>query len=145
MSQQPRCLHTRSMNVRRVRSADSRRTRRVLLVGFPPLMLGGLEPALASVSEVLCVPFPGAPFNRAAEEFGPDLVVVDVTYLDEEAARPVITRRLLRSKPTVVYLSDRGAFVDDLREQTTVSLEDSSMAGLVALASGSPLTLVAER
>ena len=75
----------------------------------------------------------------------PDLVVVDVTYLDEHAVRPEITRRVLRSKPTVVYLSDRGAFVDDLREQTTVSLEDSSMAGLVALASGSPLTLVAER
>jgi hypothetical protein len=45
----------------------------------------------------------------------------------------------------VVYLSDRGAFVDDLQEQTTVALADSSMAGLVALASGSPLTLVAER
>ena len=145
MSGPPPDPDTRVMNVRRVRLAESRRTKRVLLVGFPPLMLGGLEPAFSSVSEVLCVPFPGAPFERAAEEFDPDLVVVDVTYLDEHAVRPEITRRVLRSKPTVVYLSDRGAFVDDLREQTTVALEDSSIAGLVALASGSPLTLVAER
>ena len=70
MSQSPLGLDTRAMNVRRVRLAESRRTKRVLLVGFPPLMLGGLEPAFSSVSEVLCVPFPGAPFERAAEEFG---------------------------------------------------------------------------
>ena len=108
-------------------------------------MLSALEPAFKKVAEVSSVPFPGVAFDNAAEDFDPDLVVVDVTYLDEHAVRPEITRRVLRSKPTVVYLSDRGAFVDDLREQTTVSLEDSSMAGLVALASGSPLTLVAER
>ena len=56
MSQSPPGLDTLAMNVRRVRLAESRRTKRVLLVGFPPLMLGGLEPAFSSVSEVLKIP-----------------------------------------------------------------------------------------
>ena len=51
-------------------------------------MLSALEPAFSKVAEVVCVPFPGSSFDRAAEGFDPDLVVVDVTYLDEAVAGP---------------------------------------------------------
>jgi hypothetical protein len=45
-----------------------------------------------------------------------------------------------------VYLSGGGeAWLDDLREQRTRRLDDPSVSGLVALASGSPLKLVVER
>jgi hypothetical protein len=134
------------MNARRTRQAKGRPHRRVLLVGFPPLTLGGLEAALRHVAEVVCVPFPGTAFDRAAEEFDPDVVVVDVTYLDESVVRPLIAQRLHSGGPLVAYVSDgKGGTVDDLRLNTSWSLEDSSVTGLVALATGSPLSLVAEQ
>ena len=67
----------------------------MLLVGFPPLMLSGLEPALARVAEVVSVPFPGTAFDRAAEEFDPDMVVVNVTYLDQAVIQPLIAKIIL--------------------------------------------------
>lgn len=95
---------------------------------------------------MLSVPFPGASFDRAAEEFDADLVVVDVTYLDESIVRPLITRRFLRSQPAVVFVSEGGdAWLHDLRSQVSRRLDDSSVSGLVALVSGSPLRLVVER
>jgi hypothetical protein len=128
------------------RNRAGRRPRRVLLVGLPPLTLNALEPALRDVAEVRSVSFPGAPFDRAAEEFDADLVVVDVTYLDESLVRPLITRRFLGGLPAIVFVSDAGeAWLDDLRTQRSGRLRDSSISGLVALASGSPLKLVAER
>jgi len=118
----------------------------VLLVGFPPLTLGGLEGSLRQVSEVVCVSFPGTDFDRAAEEFDPDVVVVDVTYLDESIVRPLIAQRLHSCKPLVVYVADgRNGTIDDLRSQTTRALADASVGSLVALVTGSPLSLVAER
>jgi hypothetical protein len=118
----------------------------VLLVGLPPLTLNALEPALREVADVCSVPFPGASFDRAAEEFDADLVVVDVTYLDESLVRPLITRRFLRSQPAIVFVSGAGeAWLDDLSTQRSGRLRDSSIAGMVALASGSPLKLVAEQ
>src|SRR3569623_1672237 len=96
------------MDVRRIRrSSRGRFRRRVLLVGFPPLMLSALEPALREGSEGTSVPFPGVSFDNAAEELDPDLVVVDVTYLDESVVRPLITHRFVASKPMVGYLSDQ--------------------------------------
>jgi hypothetical protein len=135
------------MDVRRIRrTRNGRLSRRVLLVGFPPLMLSGLEPAFSEVAEVVGVPFPGVSFDRAAEEFDPDLVVVDVTYLDESVVRPLITRRFVDAKPLVAYVSDQQSiWIDDLQAIASGPLENSSIAGLVALASGSPLSLVAER
>jgi len=56
-------------------------------------MLSALEPAFKKVAEVSSVPFPGVAFDNAAEDFDPDLVVVDVTYLDESIVRPLITHR----------------------------------------------------
>jgi hypothetical protein len=109
-------------------------------------MLSGLEPALSRVAEVACVPFPGTAFDRAAEEFDPDMVVVDVTYLDESVIRPLIANRFATAKPVVAYLSDqRDIWIDDLQASSSGRLDDPSLAGLVALASGSPPEPVVER
>ena len=118
----------------------------MLLVGFPPLMLQALEPAFHEVAEVCSVPFPGVSFDAAAEQFDPDLVVVDVTYLDESVVRPLITHRFAACKSMVVYLSDqRQAWIDDLASVESGPLEDSSVRGLTRLVSGSGLRVVAER
>lgn len=118
----------------------------MLLVGLPPLTLNALEPAFRKVAEVRSVPFPGASFDRAAEEFDADLVVVDVTYLDAARVRPLIDRRFLRTRPAIVYLSGGGnAWLHDVHNPHGRQLDSPSVADLVALASGSPLRLVAEQ
>ena len=120
--------------------------RRVLLVGLPPLSLNALEPALQGSAQVLSVPFPGASFDRAVEEFDADMVVVDVTYLDESRVRPLILSRFVHSKPVVVFVSDGGeACMHDLAAGRSFPLRDPSISGLVALASASPLRLAVER
>ena len=123
-------------------NAHSRR-KRVLLIGLTPLTMSALEGALSDVADVSAVPFPGAAFDSAAAEFAPDLVIVDVTYLDEPVVRPLITHRLVHAHPFVVYLSERGsAWYDDLATVTSGPLEDASVAGLVRLVSGPSLTIV---
>jgi hypothetical protein len=134
------------MDVRSNRRAHQDSHRRVLLVGFPPLMLSGLEPALARVAEVVSVPFPGTAFDRAAEEFDPDMVVVNVTYLDQAVIQPLIANRFASAKPVVAYLSDqRDIWIDDLQGASFARLDDSSLNGLVTLASGSLPEPVVER
>ena len=109
-------------------------------------MLTALEPAFRRRAEVVSVPFPGAAFDSAAESLDPDLIVVDVTYLDESIVRPLITHRFIACKPMVVYLSDqRQAWIDDLAAVESGPLEDASVTGLVKLLSGSGLRVVAER
>jgi hypothetical protein len=128
------------------RNRAGRRPRRVLLVGLPPLTLNALEPAFRKVAEVRSVPFPGASFDRAAEGFDADLVVVDVTYLDAARVRPLIDRRFLRTRPAIVYLSGGGeAWLYDVHTPHGRRLADASVSGLVALTTGSPLRLVAEQ
>jgi hypothetical protein len=134
----------------RLRPARRTRTgpnhRRVLLVGLPPLSLNALEPALRESAQVLSVPFPGSSFDRAVEEFDADLVVVDVTYLDESRVRPLILSRFVRTRPAVVFVSDGGdAWLHDLAAGRSLPLRDASISGLVALASASPLHLAVER
>ncbi len=122
------------------------RARRVMLVGLPSLTANILERHLREVAEVVCVAFPGDAFDRAAGEFGPELVVVDLTYLDETVVRPLFTTRFAGSGALVAYLSERrGSYLHDLASGTTEPLVDASVAGIVRLASGSPLTLVAKR
>jgi len=135
------------MDVRPLRRPRrTRPNRRVLLVGFPPIMLSALAPAFAKVAEVASVPFPSTAFDRAAEHFEPDVIVVDVTYLDESVVRPLITKRFAPGEPAVAYVSDqREIWIDDLQGLTSGPLEDSSIPGLVALVSGSPLALAVER
>jgi len=134
----------------RLRPARRTRTgannRRVLLIGLPPLSLNALEPALRGSAEVLSVPFPGASFDRAVEEFDADMVVVDVTCLDESRVRPLILSRFVRTKPVVVFVRDGGeAEMHDLATGRSLPLRDPSISGLVTLASASPLRLAVER
>jgi pilus assembly protein Flp/PilA len=111
--------------------------RRTLLIGFPPLIRAGLEPALGAVSDVLAVPFPDEAFERAVDGFDPHLVIVDGTYFAEELVRPLITHRLHRNKPMVVYLTEArtACIVEDLRGRQVAS-GDATIAALVALAAG---------
>jgi hypothetical protein len=139
---QTRCMRLRP--ARRSRPAPNQR--RVLLVGLPPLSLNALEPALRKSAQVLSVPFPGASFDRAVEEFDADMVVVDVTYLDEARVRPLIASRFASSQPILIFVADgAGAWMHDFQAEQSIPLKDSSISGLVALASASPLRLVAER
>jgi hypothetical protein len=118
----------------------------VLFVGFPPLTLNALESAFRAVADVLSVPFPGSSFDRAAEEFDPDLVVVDVTYLDEIVVRPLISRRFHGSKTVVVFIPASGEASGETREGAeSTGLTDGTINRLVGLISSSPLRLVTEQ
>lgn len=130
----------------RRRRSGGRAGRRVLLVGFPPLTLSALEAAFKAVADVISVPFPGSSFDRAAEAFDPDLVVVDTTYLDEMVVRPLISRRFHGSKSVVVYLSESGqASSDGPSVEAVPGMTDGTIGRLVGLLSSSPLRLVAEQ
>jgi hypothetical protein len=130
----------------RRRRSGGRSGRRVLLVGFPPLTLSALETAFKEVADVVSVPFPGSSFDRAAEEFDPDLVVVDTTYLDDMVVRPLISRRFHGSKSVVVYLSESGQASSDGRViEAAAGMTDGTIGRLVGLLSSSPLSLVTEQ
>jgi hypothetical protein len=118
----------------------------VLLVGLPPLTQRALEPPLSELAEVEAVPFPGAAFEAMAEAFRPDIVVVDVTYLDPRVVRPLIGQRFLRDRPLVVYLPapEKVGWFDDLATGESGPLPDIGVHDLVALASGFTLQVVAE-
>jgi hypothetical protein len=130
------------MHLRRTRSLPTglRAARRVLLVGHAPLSQIVLERHLSEVAAVRSVSFPGAAFDEAVEAFQPHLVLVDVTYLDRQAVRPLITHRFLRRAPLVVYVDGDGVGrFDDLRAVESGVLADASVAGLVRLAAGASM------
>ncbi|MGN6378957.1 MAG: hypothetical protein ACTHNU_08410 [Gaiellales bacterium] len=109
----------------------------MLLVGLPPLSLAAFEAPMREVADVLVVPFPGAQFDQAVEATPFDLVVVDVTYLDQSVVRPLIGRRL-HGRTTVAYLSPTGgAWLDDLRTGATSLVSEPVVPRLVAMAAGS--------
>jgi hypothetical protein len=117
----------------------------VLLVGLPPLSLAAFEAPMREVADVSAVPFPGRQFDRAAESNIYDLVVVDVTYLDQSVVRPLISRRFL-GRTMVAYLTQTGgAWLDDLRSGSTSQLPEPVMPRLVSLAAGSALPEGASR
>jgi hypothetical protein len=117
------------MDSRRRPDLLGRKRRRVLLVAPTPLTRSALEPRLAEIAQVRSVPFPGDAFDAAAEGEH-DVVLVDVTYLDESLVRPLIARRFAGTDATVVFFEPVGATaVDDL----------------VALAAGRRLRLVEPR
>lgn len=113
-----------------------RRSRRVLLVGLPPLSLAAFEAPMRQVADVHAVSFPGRQFDQAAESSRYDLVVVDVTYLDHTVVRPLISRRFDHGT-TVAYLSPTGgAWLDDLRSGCTSLVNEPVVPQLVSLAAG---------
>jgi len=92
------------------------------------------------------VPFPGAEFDRAVEEVDYDLVVVDVTYLQASRVRPLITQRFEGSGAALAYVAvDGQILVHEEGSSEPRLLEDTSVETLVAMASGSRLTVVQDR
>ncbi len=97
-----------------------RRGRRLLLVGPTIPTMRALEERLSALGELLVVPFPGPAFDRAVTGYAADLVVVDVTYLDEARVRPLILHRFETIRPMVVFVSETGAgWWDDLHAGTS--------------------------
>jgi hypothetical protein len=131
------------MNGRRRPRTARRRGRRILLVGLTDLTMQALEGPLNDLGEVSAVPFPGSAFDRAVAEHDADLVVVDVTYLDEARVRPLILHRFETQRPVVVFISetDRG-WQDDLRRGHSGPLADASPATLCALLTSAALKVV---
>jgi hypothetical protein len=109
---------------------------RVLLVGLTEAMLALLEGELAAGADVSCVPFPSQSFDEVAESMQPDLVVVDVTYLDESRVRPLMMDRFAESRTALVFANPSGyAWVDDLANERSDYLQDatpSTLLGLIA-------------
>lgn len=119
------------------------RARRALLVGLTPLMMRALEGSLADSLEVSAVPFPGTAFDRAVTSVRPDLVVVDVTYLDERRVRPLLMERFRPLGSVLVFTSEGGGgWVDDLGRGRSGPLDDASAEALIDLLPQASLHLV---
>jgi hypothetical protein len=117
-----------------------RRTRRVLLVGPTNPTTRALEAPLSALGELLVVPFPGPAFDRAVTGYAADLVVVDVTYLDEARVRPLILHRFETIRPVVVFVNETGAgWWDDLRAGTSGPMTATGPAAVCALVAGPKL------
>src|SRR5439155_21225676 len=58
------------------RMSARRRRPRILLVGLTPLLMDVLSGPLSDAADVSAVPFPGDAFEQAADQFGPDMVLV---------------------------------------------------------------------
>ena len=115
----------------------------MLLVGLTPLMMDVLSGPLSDYADVSAVPFPGDAFEEAADGFGADLVLVDITYLDEALVRPMMLRRFDGVRPVIAFVSEQGAvWYDDLRSKVSGRLEDADADRLLALIGRPRLTLV---
>jgi hypothetical protein len=115
----------------------------VLLVGLTPLMMDVLSGPLSDYAEVSAVPFPGDAFEIAADEYCADLVLVDVTYLDEALVRPMMLRRFDEGRPVIAFVSEQGAvWYDDLRTKVSGRLEEADAHRLMSLIGRPPLMLV---
>jgi hypothetical protein len=124
---------------RRSRSAG-RRGRHVLLVGPTVPTTHALEGPLSALGELQLVPFPSPAFDRAVTGYAADLVVVDVTYLDEARVRPLILHRFETTRPMVVFVSETGeGWWDDLQAETSGPMGTTDPEGICALVAGRTL------
>ena len=104
----------------------------MLLVGLTPLVMDVLSGPLSDRADVSAVPFPGDSFEQMADEFGAELVVIDVTYLDEALVRPLLMQRFAESQPVLAFVSERGpAWFDDLRHDVSGHLEVADAEHLI--------------
>ena len=106
-------------------------------------MLRTLEGPLGRSTDVSVVPFPSAGFDRAAREMKPELVVIDVTFLDETKVRPVMMRRFESYGSTLAFVAEGGyGWMDDLAGRVSGPIVDVSADALLQLISRPALTLV---
>ena len=128
----------------RPRRASARRRRpRILLVGLTPLLMDVLSGPLSDAADASAVPFPGDAFEQAADRFKPDMVLVDVTYLDEALVRPLMLQRFAELRPVIAFVSEQGtAWFDDLRNDVGGRLEHVDAAALLGLVARPNLTIV---
>lgn len=128
---------------RSARPVPRSRRRRALLVGLTPLMMRALEGPLGASLEVSAVPFPGTAFDRAVTSVRPDLVVVDVTYLDERRVRPLLMERFRDFGSVLVFTSEGGGgWVDDLGRGRSGPVDDVTPDALLDLLPQPRLRLV---
>jgi hypothetical protein len=117
-----------------------RRGRRLLLVGPTVPTTRALEAPLSALGELLVVPFPGPAFDRAVTGYAADLVVVDVTYLDEARVRPLILHRFETARPMVVFVSETGeGWWDDLHARTSGPMTATDPEAICDLVAGPTL------
>jgi hypothetical protein len=115
----------------------------VLLVGLTPLLMEVLSGPLSEMAEVCAVPFPGDAFEEAVDEIRAELVLVDITYLDEALVRPLMLQRFAGSQVVLAFVSESGdAWFDDLKGEVSGRLHHVDAGRLMALIGRPNLTLV---
>jgi hypothetical protein len=119
------------------------RTQQVLLVGLTPLLMKTLKGPLSDAARVSAVPFPSDAFDNAAREIGPQLVVVDVTYLMEERVRPLMMNLFADTGVVLAFISESGGgWTDDLGTGCSGPLDSFAPGLLLSLIAAPKLTLV---
>lgn len=115
----------------------------MLLVGVSALTMRMLGGALGEECEVSAVPFPSPAFDRAVETFSPDVVIVDVTYLDESRVRPLILDRFEGQAVAVLFRTETGwGWLDDLRTRRSGPFGDPGPEAIRSLCARPSLKLV---
>lgn len=114
-----------------------------MLVGMTKPLLSLLEGPLSEAADVTCTPFPGSSFDRVVDEMRPDLLVVDVTFLDERTVRPALIDRVGHLRAVLVFTTFTGyGWVDDLSRGRSDYLNDVTAERLLALVDRPALTVV---
>lgn len=131
------------MQANRPGRARRRAHSRVLLVGLTPLLMEVLSGPLSGMAEVSAVPFPGDAFEQAVEDVQAELVLVDITYLDEALVRPLMLQRFAGSPVVLAFVSESGdAWFDDMKSKVSARLTHVDAGRLMALIGRPNLTLV---
>jgi hypothetical protein len=123
--------------------AGGSHSRRILLVGLTPLTMRAFEGPLSDSASVSAVPFPSAAFESVLDDMRPQLVVVDVTYLDEARVRPMLMGRLSEQGTTLAFVAEGGyGWYDDLASGRSGPMEDAGPEALLALIARPALEVV---
>ena len=115
-------------------------------MGMTTPMLSLLDGSLGESSAVSCSPFPSPHFDRLLGEIEPDLIVVDVTYLDEAVVRPFLMNRLADTGTVLVFATATGyGWVDDPVSARSGYLPDVTAEKLLELIRRPHLRVVGTR
>jgi hypothetical protein len=117
-----------------------------MLIGMTAPMLGLLDGPLGESAALSCCPFPSPHFEPLLDEMEPNLVVVDVTYLDEAAVRPLLMHRLAGTGTILVFATATGyGWVDDPLQGRSGYFPDVSPERLLGLINRPHLRVVEPR